>query len=300
MLHRLFTLLAAVSFLLLLPEVALWVRGYWVYDSIWRGRWIALESHGRRTHFFGLDSSRGTISVQDDFVYDSGEHSGSGGVPHNDFRFVWDHGTPSTNGYTADLAHLSKYDGVPGPEREYHALGITVLYRNQYRDSRETGRRFGYQFQHRVVYVEVPWAILVLPTSLLPALWIYRRWKRSRLTAGVKLPCSECGYSLVGNKSGICPECGKAIVAGREPDRFVPAYTFPVFALVSFLFCLSTLLLSVRSYWNADGIDVSNRPTTSDPAVREIMISSSRGALIIEENSTDPKSNFWGRKSSRH
>lgn len=53
-------------------------------------------------------------------------------------------------------------------------------------------------------WIELPlW--LVLSASVLATTWLWRP-SRSR-----KKGCVECGYSLTGNVSGVCPECGTAI-----------------------------------------------------------------------------------------
>jgi rubrerythrin len=41
-------------------------------------------------------------------------------------------------------------------------------------------------------------------------LWMHRR-RKQRMSAATQSPCPACGYSLVGNTSGVCPECGKPI-----------------------------------------------------------------------------------------
>ena len=56
-------------------------------------------------------------------------------------------------------------------------------------------------------YFRFPLWFPFLMTSILPFLWLRRRLKRA---------CKECGYSLTGNTSGTCPECG---------TRY--SYTFP-------------------------------------------------------------------------
>ena len=46
--------------------------------------------------------------------------------------------------------------------------------------------------------------------------WVFlrRRLRRCRrLHSGC---CSRCGYNLTGNTSGVCPECGTAILRGSE------------------------------------------------------------------------------------
>ena len=47
-----------------------------------------------------------------------------------------------------------------------------------------------------------------IATIVLPALWFIRfPWKKRRVTGF----CFNCGYSLTGNTSGICPECGTPV-----------------------------------------------------------------------------------------
>ena len=61
----------------------------------------------------------------------------------------------------------------------------------------------------------LPYWILVFALAILPLLWLWRRRRRMALErVGC---CATCGYNLTGNVSGICPECGKAISAGRGP-----------------------------------------------------------------------------------
>ena len=51
----------------------------------------------------------------------------------------------------------------------------------------------------------VPYWVICAITGLIPVVWF---WRRGRPRAGY---CSACGYSLTGNLSGVCPECGKAV-----------------------------------------------------------------------------------------
>lgn len=57
-------------------------------------------------------------------------------------------------------------------------------------------------------------AVVASPViSIIPLLlafwWINRREERR-----ANGQCVECGYSLTGNRSGVCPECGRRIGAG--------------------------------------------------------------------------------------
>ena len=53
-------------------------------------------------------------------------------------------------------------------------------------------------------HIDVP---LVLPFLLLgaPTAWLFYRDRRR-----VPGACATCGYDLVGNTTGVCPECGRA------------------------------------------------------------------------------------------
>ena len=61
--------------------------------------------------------------------------------------------------------------------------------------------------------VAVPCWFLCTLTAILPAIWLWRR-NRHRPATGDGMPhCAKCDYSLTGNVSGICPECGTPIPA---------------------------------------------------------------------------------------
>lgn len=66
--------------------------------------------------------------------------------------------------------------------------------------------------QWRTAYPSIFWLALVLPASAatLRGLDEYRR----RRAAG-RQGCRSCGYDLTGNVSGVCPECGTAVVGGN-------------------------------------------------------------------------------------
>ena len=59
-------------------------------------------------------------------------------------------------------------------------------------------------------YLDVPLIVLVLAFAAYPLIAFVRgplrRYRRGK--AGC---CQKCGYSLVGNVSGVCPECGTKI-----------------------------------------------------------------------------------------
>jgi ribosomal protein L37E len=59
--------------------------------------------------------------------------------------------------------------------------------------------------QHKLVAIQIP---LLIPICFLAAILILKeRLKRRNLAP----QCHRCGYSLIANRSGTCPECGTVI-----------------------------------------------------------------------------------------
>lgn len=58
----------------------------------------------------------------------------------------------------------------------------------------------------------LPIEAVIIASGLVPALRFYRRGRRRCAAAG---RCTRCGYSLTGNISGVCPECGTKVIAPR-------------------------------------------------------------------------------------
>ena len=46
---------------------------------------------------------------------------------------------------------------------------------------------------------------LTLIFAALPAIWLTKWNKRPKLGPN---SCTDCGYDLTGNETGVCPECG--------------------------------------------------------------------------------------------
>ncbi|MFY4730960.1 hypothetical protein [Nitrospira sp. BLG_2] len=59
--------------------------------------------------------------------------------------------------------------------------------------------------------VTIPIWQIVMAHGLLIAGVCYLHSRRRRLLKGQALSCARCGYLLIGNASGVCPECGETI-----------------------------------------------------------------------------------------
>jgi hypothetical protein len=62
------------------------------------------------------------------------------------------------------------------------------------------------------VRVLVPWWFIMVISAIMPAGLVISRRRRRKIPAGV---CAMCGYNLTGNTSGVCPECGMSVSAGK-------------------------------------------------------------------------------------
>jgi len=70
---------------------------------------------------------------------------------------------------------------------------------------------FGYLWGNggqQIVCILLPYWFPALLLSIMPSIWIYKRW-RGRYKAGI---CQHCGYNLKGSVGKeACPECGEQI-----------------------------------------------------------------------------------------
>jgi hypothetical protein len=231
-LRILFTLLAALSLLLCLASAALWVRSYYVDEIVMRshasgafekgeptfestgGYYVTHSDHlisNRRETWF--DSTCGYVVLRDRWHTESEEASSPQGVrklgadpvaAENEQRSGFDSGARYDAGeiparrMTVNLSQLPQWVTPDQRAFEYHAIGFAL----EFHDNREIET----SFRDRNLWVAVPWPAIVLLTALPLPLWVYRFRKRRRLVAIMNNLCIRCGYSLVGNVSGICPE----------------------------------------------------------------------------------------------
>jgi len=66
---------------------------------------------------------------------------------------------------------------------------------------------------------KVRYALLAVLFAIYPAVFFIRGYRRRRANRQALRPCSQCGYDLQGNKSGVCPECGTAVEAALKDSK---------------------------------------------------------------------------------
>jgi hypothetical protein len=221
MTRRLFNLATALSLLLSVAVVVLWVRSYFRLDEFRFGTangWLTCVcSYDGRLQFLSLtgwprsEPPRWRSALPEtDFDYRpslppavdfsaaagdiaTGTWSGGEGVGHGYARCRTFY---STDGTPAPVGKFSYGPSVPvGKQR------ITVRWRT-------------------INHWTLTWALLVLP-----ALWLVQRGTRRAaryflmIQRGAAGRCLSCGYNLTGNTSGVCPECGTAAAAENPPTE---------------------------------------------------------------------------------
>jgi hypothetical protein len=190
--RRLFTIASAISVLLCLATVGLWVRSEWMETYVWAD-----------------GSAHGSAVMVCEFGHLIAMTCGS-----------WPTGS-SWRAASEDLRPPSAYRAAVIPvgtdDRDFMLPGFFCLSQTGYLilppspippspipPSRGSALSFA-----RVNRVRISLAWPVAITAMLPTIFAVRRVRSIfRPPAG---HCLRCGYSLTGNASGICPECGTPV-----------------------------------------------------------------------------------------
>jgi hypothetical protein len=134
-----------------------------------------------------------------------------------------------------EIGHLGPAKGYVGPGYLTGEAGFHLTRDKPRGLFRHTWESIGFGFARTITWylpgkrpagqytgVMVPYWFLVLATGVIAGIVLYRQGvRRKRRDAPV---CVRCGYSLTGNVSGVCPECGvpmradKAGEGGQKPD----------------------------------------------------------------------------------
>jgi len=178
--------IAAISLILLLGTVGVWVRSYWVEDLVFLNRYPDLKVD-RRPRNYELACWRGRAL----FTFTRYDYYGYGGEPGCTTR--------STN---YDDARF--YDGI----RSGGISGLGFHWVTQHFRAAATG---GDEKPDLRAEFEFPIWSVALVLSVVPAFWAFGIWRRTRGIKQSRLGlCAQCGYDLRAS-SAVCPECGTPI-----------------------------------------------------------------------------------------
>jgi hypothetical protein len=201
MIRRLFTVLSALSLLLCVAVVVLWVRSYRVNETV---AWYVNEWDGWDGRFRarGASSDSGGVMF---FILRREAHLEL--EPDAHLRASFKRGNPDLHrpGYRTDPPAGYPYMG--GHYKGWGRFGFGFYAGDRTPPS--------WPMSHDDLFLVVPHWLLVLAAALLPARWALarRRQRRSRRSAlGL---CPRCGYDLRATP-GRCPECGSAMGKGQR------------------------------------------------------------------------------------
>ena len=198
---RLFTILSALSLLLFVAVVGLWVRSYFVHDFVAvHGEYVGpstgpgeFESGWHRTTW---DSTRGRVRFSSSHRQDGWRIAGkTGEVPPLPPRKVT---------HTRITPHLQdNYKWVTtGPEGAWNRRGFFAWRREV------LAARTGDAVRTRYAVYGTPYWAPALVLGICPVWWTIWRARRRRRCVAAGL-CPSCGYDLRATP-GRCPECGMA------------------------------------------------------------------------------------------
>jgi hypothetical protein len=177
--RRLFNFVSVLSFLLSVGTALLWARSYYAYDLIVRESYIGIG-----TELFSVSGRIIFYHFNYDPTYHPPLHFGRSSFSAD-----------SRPG--RDIAAEFDFSKLP---HWWNHIGFLVVSRPLF----GPGTSF--------VVVAVPHAfaavILLLPSTPYLVRLHQRRVARKRRSAGA---CTQCGYMLTANASGVCPECGTQI-----------------------------------------------------------------------------------------
>jgi len=202
----LFNFAAAVSLLLLVATLALWVRSRYASDFLdWsNGYEYPHDFPGFvKSYHTILVGSRGSGLFVAERLHIHGRMGftgGSFGIPPGR-HYQWER--EAADGYPTPFGgEIQRYEG--GTLWYGRHVGVEfALYRASFLKAGSSDRQF---------YVLVPLPLLAALFAIAPAVYVINltRRRRSGRTPGFQ-KCSSCGYNLTGNTSGVCPECGAPV-----------------------------------------------------------------------------------------
>jgi hypothetical protein len=197
----LFAFASAISLLLAILVVAMWVRGYFVGDS-----YLHVEADGAlpkrilTQHYFRTFSG----GFAADF------YRLPAPLPELELSAPRDSLGAMLAGMQAQVARQNFTARLKQPIPPWRHLAPP---------SRPPGVNGGHRFYISVersypgaivAIAVISWWVLVLAFAPLPAFWLVLFIRRARMCKPGC--CVRCGYNLTGNTSGVCPECGASLL----------------------------------------------------------------------------------------
>ena len=190
--RKLFNSFAAVSLVLFLATLTLWVRSFSVLEN------VAYARAGGAAVV--VRSSRGVIYFdrRSHWDYQLGWSWGRRLMGKGEQPFRWIYQTPSENVTVLGLGTIwgtvrtwpgNRYPNVPTPRNLQDPRWETDQYAT----------------------ICVPCWFAAFCFALSPACWLLSQYPITAAQKRRRGLCGRCSYNLTGNTSGVCPECGTSI-----------------------------------------------------------------------------------------
>lgn len=194
-----FKILAAISALVGLAFLVLWVRSYSRVDGCGTKK---CDPARRTIYGWSLKSERGSI------LFGTGGQTFDG--PGYDEKWLRETSAveAASYGFDAYVGHTPTRRTKTLPQR----LGF------EWRSLRNYRRRAHEPSSLTEITIGVPHWLVAAPFGIAPALWAVRKGRERRRGRRVRRGlCPACGYDLRAS-SGACPECGTPVAAGANPS----------------------------------------------------------------------------------
>ena len=201
--RRLLTFLSALSLILCLGTVGLWVRSYKTASTIVKTSFHSSESDSAGGHTT-LESRRGQIT----WVWY--EWSQPGG-------FSGQHGIPGLRFFESEAKQsgrdrwLYSWETSINPHRVWRLYMLLGCGFHSEWDDGDTRDEFVVTTVYRAAFV--PYWLLAVAFTILPGLLLRRQRKQRQLRMGL---CPTCGYDLRATPQR-CPECGRVTAQEARP-----------------------------------------------------------------------------------
>jgi hypothetical protein len=184
--RRLFNMLAAISLLLLIATVALWVRSQWVVDEISRDTDWNASSKLRGTGV-GVGSWNGHLEIILDYVRST---------PNFGNLYY-----PMPPSFRWSKLPLRRY-AWPQDDPQQHLCGFYRAAQPAFVDVIDINNP-----DWLAVHYGFPDLLFVTLFAVVPALWFFHAKRRQQRHRHGSFPCEKCGYDLRATPDR-CPECG--------------------------------------------------------------------------------------------
>ena len=191
--RRLSNFVVALSSVLLVATVLLWVRSYYVREHIAHAKMQGAATVVR--------SSQGAIYLdhRSNWDYAGGWTWGRRRIFRQSYALDYAYQTPS---WSATVLGIGAFGGTAYAWPQYLYPSVTPI-------PPLTDPRWE---KDNYTAIRIPFWALAVALSVAPARYILRAYRNhiQRRRVG---HCQQCFYNLTGNISGVCPECGSKVTA---------------------------------------------------------------------------------------